>query len=168
MRPRRLSGLMGALLVLLPVGPGTVTSQDAPGPVFHTPAGPLPKDEVGDGLAHHHMFVELGAAPATAYLDADPEIVYEVIGPWVEDAKELGIGVFVEFSPEGIGRRPDIVKYVADQAGLPTMLVTGVGRFVRGVSASRIDGSCSRIRRCSVDSAGVGSTPSSATSSSRR
>jgi phosphotriesterase-related protein len=121
-------GVLGALAVLLTLGAGTVTSQDEPGPVFHTTAGPLTKDEVGNVLAHHHMFVELGAVPPTAYLETDPELVYEVIGPWVEDAKELGIGVFVEFTPDGVGRRPDIVKYVADQADLPTMLVTGIYR----------------------------------------
>jgi phosphotriesterase-related protein len=31
-------------------------------------------------------------------------------------------------SPEGIGRRPDVVKRIADRAGLPTMLVTGIYR----------------------------------------
>jgi phosphotriesterase-related protein len=97
-------------------------------PVFYTTAGPLDENEVGDVLAHHHMFVELGAVPPVAYLDADPEIVNEVIGPWVEEAKALGIGVFIEFTPEGVGRRPDIVKYVADRAELPTMLVTGIYR----------------------------------------
>src|SRR5918992_2692227 len=125
----RVAGVFGALVMLLMIGAGSVSSQEEPsGPVFHTTAGPLTKDEVGNVLAHHHMFVELGAVPPTAYLEADPELVYEVIGPWVEDAKELGIGVFVEFTPEGVGRRPDIVKYVADQAGLPTMLVTGIYR----------------------------------------
>ena len=129
MRLLRLVGAMGALVLLLTIGAGGVSSQEEPsGPVFHTTAGPLTKEEVGNVLAHHHMFVELGAVPPTAYLEADPELVYEVIGPWVEDAKELGIGVFVEFTPEGVGRRPDIVKYVADQAGLPTMLVTGIYR----------------------------------------
>jgi phosphotriesterase-related protein len=109
---------------------GSVSSQveQADGPVFHTTAGSLSKVEVGWVLAHHHMFVELGAAPPVAYLDADPEQVYEVIGPWVEDARALDIGVFVEFTPDGVGRRPDIVKYVADRAELPTMLVTGIYR----------------------------------------
>ena len=117
----------GTLLLLATVGVGTVAGQDAE-PVFHTTAGPLTESEVGDVLAHHHMFVEFGAIPPTAYVDADPEMVYEVIGPWVEEARDLGIGVFVEFSPAGIGRRPDIVKSVADRAGLPTMLVTGIYR----------------------------------------
>ena len=79
-----------------------------------------------------------------AYKDATPEKVYDVIGPWVKDAKALGIGVFVEFTPEGVGRRPDIVKYVADRAGLPTMLVTGIYRepfmpeWVFGASVAEI------------------------------
>ena len=110
------------------MGASRSAQDEAAGPVFYTTAGPLTEDQVGDVLAHHHMFVELGAVPPVAYLDADPEIVNEVIGPWLADAKALGIGTFIEFTPEGVGRRPDIVKYVADQAGLPTMLVTGIYR----------------------------------------
>ena len=97
---------------------------------FFTTAGPLSADEVGNVLAHHHMFVEFGAVPPVAYLTADEDIVYDVIGPWVEEARDnLGPGgVFVEPTPLGVGRRPDIVKHVADTAGLPTMLVTGIYR----------------------------------------
>jgi len=36
--------------------------------------------------------------------------------------------VFVDPTPPGVGQRPDIIKYVADRAGLPTMMVTGVYR----------------------------------------
>jgi phosphotriesterase-related protein len=111
-----------------PAAEGASPAAAAEGPVFYTTAGPLTEDQIGDVLAHHHIFVELGAVPPTAYLEADPEVVNEVIGPWLQDAKELGIGTFIEFTPEGVGRRPDIVKYVADQAGLPTMLVTGIYR----------------------------------------
>lgn len=126
--------LAAALLAVLLVLPATAVGHrgghhdDDRGKRFYTTAGPLKEHEVGNVLAHHHMFVELGAVPPVAYLDATPEKVYDVIGPWVEDAKALGIGVFVEFTPEGVGRRPDIVKYVADRAGLPTMLVTGIYR----------------------------------------
>jgi predicted metal-dependent phosphotriesterase family hydrolase len=95
---------------------------------FYTTAGPLDESEVGNVLAHHHMFVELGADPPVGFLTADREIVNDVIGPWVEEARDLGAGVFVETTPEGVGRRPDIVKYVAEAAELPTMLVTGIYR----------------------------------------
>jgi phosphotriesterase-related protein len=125
---RSLIAVAGSMVLAASMGVGATTAQDESEPVFYTTAGPLERSEIGDVLAHHHMFVEFGAIPPTAYIDADPEMVYEVIGPWVEEAKELGIGTFVEFTPLGVGRRPDIVKAVADRAGLPTMLVTGIYR----------------------------------------
>ena len=129
MRTRRLMVTTILLPAMLLVGAGGATGTDADeGKVFYTTAGPLERSEVGNVLAHHHMFVELGAVPPVAAPDADPEQVYDVIGPWVEDAKALGISVFVEFTPLGVGRRPDIVKFVADRAGLPTMMVTGIYR----------------------------------------
>jgi predicted metal-dependent phosphotriesterase family hydrolase len=95
---------------------------------FHTTAGPLEKDEIGNVLAHHHMFVELGDATPEDFLDSTPEEVYEALEPWLTDVKTRGAGSFIEFTPFGVGRRPDIVKYVADKAELPTMLVTGIYR----------------------------------------
>jgi phosphotriesterase-related protein len=128
MRRSRSIAVATTVSVLATASAVGVGAQDEEGPVFHTTAGPLSRDEIGDVLAHHHIFVELGAVPPVAYLEADPEIVYQVIGPWLEDAKELGIGTFIEFTPLGVGRRPDIVQSVADRVGLPTMLATGIYR----------------------------------------
>ena len=127
-RARGSLALVGALALVATAGISSVTAQDADGRVFHTTAGPLTEAEVGDVLAHQHMFVEFGANPPMAFVDADPDKVYEVIGPWVEEARDLGISVFVDPTPLGLGRRPDIVKAVADRAGLPTMMVTGIYR----------------------------------------
>ena len=147
MRMRRSMIVAVALLAVLLVPAAALGGHGGKrddGKRFYTTAGPLKKGQVGNVLAHHHMFVELGAVPPVAYRDATPEKVYDVIGPWVKDAKALGIGVFVEFTPEGVGRRPDIVKYVADRAGLPTMLVTGIYRepfmpeWVYGASVAEI------------------------------
>lgn len=93
--------------------------------VFYTTAGALTEDEVGNILAHQHMFVEFGTEEPSAYLDSTPEEVYAVIGPMIEEVKALGYDVFVDPTMEGVGRRPDIVKYVADTSGMPAMLVTG-------------------------------------------
>ena len=95
---------------------------------FFTTDGPLDKDEVGNVLAHHHMFVELGVVQPGLAPFADKDHVLTLLEPWIEDALDLGAGVFVEFTPMGVGQRPDIVKYVADETGLPTMLVTGIYR----------------------------------------
>jgi phosphotriesterase-related protein len=93
---------------------------------YFTTAGPLAEGEVGNILAHDHMFVEFGVAEPVDYLDSTPEEVDAVIGPLVAEAKSLGYDVFVEPTPDGVGRRPDIVKYIADKAEMPTMMVTGV------------------------------------------
>lgn len=95
---------------------------------FYTTAGPLGAEEVGNVLAHHHMFVELGDATPDEYLTSTPEEVYAALEPWLTEAKALGAGTFVEVTPFGVGQRPDIVKFVADMAELPTMLVTGIYR----------------------------------------
>jgi predicted metal-dependent phosphotriesterase family hydrolase len=95
---------------------------------FYTTDGPKSADEVGNVLAHHHMFVELGDATPDEYLTSTPEEVYDALEPWLTEAKARGAGTFVEITPFGVGQRPDIVKYVADMAELPTMMVTGIYR----------------------------------------
>jgi len=92
---------------------------------YYTTAGPLSEAQVGNVLAHQHMFVEFGVENPSAYLDATPEEVYDVIGPLVLEAKNLGYSVFVDPTMEGVGRRPDIVQYIADATEMPTMMVTG-------------------------------------------
>jgi phosphotriesterase-related protein len=93
---------------------------------YYTTAGPMGEDEVGNILAHQHMFVEFQVAPPVAYLDSTPQEVWAEIGDMVLEAKNLGYSVFIEPTPLGVGRRPDIVDYVADKAGLPTMMPTGI------------------------------------------
>ena len=84
-------GISALAGLLATAGAGSALGQDETGdPVFYTTAGPLTEDQVGDVLAHHHMFVELGAVPPVAYLEADPEIVLEVIGPWLEVGQGAG------------------------------------------------------------------------------
>ncbi len=112
--------------------------------VFHTTAGPLTERQVGNVLAHQHMFVEFGVEHPSAYLDAKRGQVYKVIGPLVQEVKDLGYNVFVDPTMEGVGRRPDIVTYVARQVGMPTMLVTGfywdpfIPDWVRAASVDEI------------------------------
>jgi phosphotriesterase-related protein len=93
--------------------------------VFHTTAGALTEDEVGYILAHQHLFVEFGVKDPVAYLTSTREEVFRVIGPLVQEAKLLGYSVFIDPTMEGVGRRPDIVAYIANRVGLPTMMATG-------------------------------------------
>ena len=93
---------------------------------FYTTAGPLTEDQAEDILSHQHMFVEFGAAPPVEFESAKAQKVYKVIGPLVDDVLELGYDVFIEPTPLGVGRRPDIVEYIADKSGMATMMATGI------------------------------------------
>lgn len=112
--------------------------------VFHTTAGPLTERQVGNVLAHQHMFVEFGVEDPVAYLTAKRGEVFKVIGPLVQEVKDLGYNVFVDPTMEGVGRRPDIVTYVARRVGMPTMMVTGfywgpyIPDWVRAASVEEI------------------------------
>jgi phosphotriesterase-related protein len=113
---------------------------------YYTTAGPLSEAQVGNILAHQHLFVEFGVENPSAYLDSTPEEVYEVMGPLVLEAKNLGYSVFVDPTMEGVGRRPDIMQYIADTADMPTMMVTGfywdpfLPDWVRDASKQEITG----------------------------
>src|SRR5205085_7476119 len=116
-------------VLLFAAASGCTLAQAHPEPrtkVFYTTAGPLAEERVGNIMAHQHMFVEFGAKPPVNYLKSTPEEVYKVIGPLVLEGKSLGYTVFVDPTPEGTGFRPDIVKYVAKKAGMPTMMVAGL------------------------------------------
>lgn len=126
---RRAVAVATCVGVLTGASLGSVGAQESDSEArFYTTAGPLAESDFGDVLAHQHMFVEFGANPPVAFADADADKVYEVIGPWLEEAKSLGIDVFVDPTPLGVGQRADIVKAMADRAELPTMLVTGIYR----------------------------------------
>lgn len=123
MRKRRLLGvLLVSVLLLALIGPAGAAGHQ---PVFHTTAGPLTESQVGDILAHQHMFVEFGVEDPVAYLSSRRGEVLRVIGPLVEEVKDLGYGVFVDPTMEGVGRRSDLIKYVARRTAMPTMMVTG-------------------------------------------
>jgi phosphotriesterase-related protein len=112
---------------------------------YYTTAGRMTEDRVGNVLAHQHMFVEFGVEDPSAYLDSTPEEVWDAIGEMVLEAKNLGYSVFVDPTMDGVGRRPDIVEYVADTAGLPAMMVTGfywgpyIPDWVRAASVAEIE-----------------------------
>ncbi len=95
-------------------------------PQYYTTHGPMHESMVGNILAHQHMFVEFQVAPPVAYLDATFDEVWAAIGDMVLEAKDLGYDVFIEPTPLGVGRRPDIVEEVAIKAGFPTMMPTGI------------------------------------------
>ncbi len=95
---------------------------------IYTTAGALAFDDFGLALPHEHIFTETGEAPAWAYRDADAYDVLRVMKPHLLKAKERGVTLICEATPEGVGRRADIVTKVARECGMPAALATGFYR----------------------------------------
>jgi phosphotriesterase-related protein len=72
--------------------------------------------------AHDHLFV---ASPALKGGEIDdPERVAEE----VREARASGIGAIVELTPIGLGRRPDHMRRVSEETGVPVIAATGYHR----------------------------------------
>lgn len=95
---------------------------------IHTTAGALAFDDFGLALPHEHIFTETGEAPAWAYRDADTGDVLQAMRAHLLNAREKGVTLICEATPEGVGRRADIVTTVARECGMPVTIATGYYR----------------------------------------
>lgn len=93
-----------------------------------TTLGPRPADELGMILPHEHVFVDLRTWDKPGYGQADPDDVIKLMAPEIDRARTAGVTALVECSPEGVGRRADILKAVSDATGFPLVVPTGIYR----------------------------------------
>ena len=97
-------------------------------PQLFTTHGPLDASAVGFILPHEHIFVDLRPLDTTGFALADPDDVVRLMAPELARARNSGITALVECTPEGVGRRADLVLEVARAADLPVMIATGIYR----------------------------------------
>jgi phosphotriesterase-related protein len=95
---------------------------------IYTTAGALAFSDFSLALPHEHIFTETGEAPAWAYRDADFGDVKRIMKPHLLKAKERGVNLICEATPEGVGRRADIVTMAARESGMPVAIATGFYR----------------------------------------
>lgn len=93
---------------------------------LYTTRGEYGRDDLGLILPHEHVFTDLGPMEEANWKDAEPEPVIEQVGPMIERAREAGITALVEPTPEGVGRRVDIVQAVSEATAFPIVVATGV------------------------------------------
>jgi phosphotriesterase-related protein len=87
-----------------------------------TVGGTLPARALGVVDAHDHLFV---SSPALRGGEIDdPDRVIEE----VREARATGIGAIVELTPIGLGRRPDLMRRVSIETGVPVIAATGYHR----------------------------------------
>ena len=97
-------------------------------PVLHTTLGALDAPPSGIILPHEHIFVDLRTPDAPNHGVAAELSVVERMAPELERARAAGVAMLVECSPEGVGRRVDLVKAVSLAAHFPVVVATGIYR----------------------------------------
>jgi 5-phospho-D-xylono-1,4-lactonase len=91
-------------------------------PQVVTVLGPMPARALGTVDAHEHLFI---ASPAMKGGEIDdPERVIEE----VHEGQATGLEAFVELTPIGLGRRPELLRRVALETGVAIIGATGYHR----------------------------------------
>ena len=93
-----------------------------------TTLGPKRADDLGLILPHEHVFVDLRTWDQPGYAQAETADVIDLIAPEIARAQVAGVTALVECSTVGVGRRPDILKAVSEETGVPLVIPTGVYR----------------------------------------
>jgi phosphotriesterase-related protein len=93
-----------------------------PAAFVQTVLGPVPADSLGVVDAHDHLFMRSPATPNDV-LDDGGKAIEEV-----REAAASGIGTIVEMTPIGLGRRPDLLRRVAEATGVNVVGASGFHR----------------------------------------
>lgn len=97
-------------------------------PSLVTTLGLLGPEDAGVILPHEHVFVDLRTPGTPGHAEADPEEVAREMRPCLEEARGAGVGVIVEASCVGVGRRVDILRAASQASGMPLLAPTGIYR----------------------------------------
>jgi phosphotriesterase-related protein len=97
-------------------------------PKLFTTLGAKRKEEVGLILAHEHVFTDLRTPNEPGYGQGEAADVIQLMKPELEKVRQVGVSVVVECTPEGVGRRVDILKAVSEAANFPLVVPTGIYR----------------------------------------
>ena len=93
-----------------------------------TTLGPKAEHELALILPHEHIFVDLRSLDTPGHGQAAEAEVVGLMAPELERAAAAGVSALVECTPEGVGRRVDLVAAVSRAAGLPVVVPTGIYR----------------------------------------
>ena len=90
--------------------------------VVMTVTGPMPASAMGITNAHDHLFLRSPAMPGQEFEDLDRSATE------VADAAAHGLRTVVEMTPIGLGRRPDLLRGVAERTGVTIVGASGFHR----------------------------------------
>lgn len=109
-----------------------------------TVLGPVPVIELGVTLPHEHVFIDMFRVNRNiaTILDEPDRMVHEV-----SRFREAGGGAIVDVTPRNVGRRPDLLRRVAQATGVSIVMGTGWYRepwYESIVAESSVD-ACARL-----------------------
>lgn len=94
-----------------------------------TVTGEISQDQVGFCLPHEHIMTDFIGAEKTGKHRYKIDEVVQVMLPYLQEVKELGVKTFVECTPKYVGRDVELLRICAERSGL--QIVTNTGQYAR-------------------------------------
>ncbi len=95
---------------------------------IQTVQGDVKVESLGLILPHEHLFTDLRGPHLSNYAHADPEVVAQVMAPYLEAAHAAGVTALVECSTVGVGRNVAVLRRLAEITPIHIVAPTGVYR----------------------------------------
>ncbi|MDX1671562.1 MAG: hypothetical protein R3211_04420 [Balneolaceae bacterium] len=113
--------LITALLMV-----GSCTANDrSTSRVIHTVSGSVDADQLGFTLSHEHLFSNFGK-PMEEAGSYDEQAVYRQAIPYLRKLREMGIQTIFDYTAQKFGRRPVMLKVIADSTDMRIVTNTGI------------------------------------------
>ena len=111
------------------------------GPHLMTVAGPIDAASAGLALSHEHVLVDFVGADQSGPHRYNGDTVFEKVSPHLTRAHELGARLFIECTPEFLGRDPKLLSRLAESTKLKILTNTGLygareGKFLPPYAAT--------------------------------
>ena len=90
-----------------------------------TVTGEVPSGQLGKMLAHEHILVDFVGADEVRPDRYDADEVFNVMLPFVKQAKEAGCGTIAECTPAYLGRDPELLQRLSTATGVKLLTNTG-------------------------------------------
>ena len=97
-------------------------------PILRTVLGDVPLSDLGMILPHEHLFTDLRGPNAQNYAQDDPDLVLQVLQPYMAEAEKVGVTALIECSTMGVGRNIGILKHIAEHSPIHIVASTGIYR----------------------------------------
>ena len=90
-----------------------------------TVRGPVGRDQLGLTLMHEHVLVDFIGAAQVSPSRYDPQEVFAVVLPQLQEARRLGCRTLVECTPAYLGRDPRLLRRLSEASGMHILSNTG-------------------------------------------